>query len=56
MEEPKDIVKEKDMPAAVTVPETPVKPDETVEAEKEKEKEPEIPIQQVPMDGVCGGY
>jgi len=41
-------------------PETPKEPEnatESPEADKdEKTKEPEIPIRQVPMDGICGGY
>lgn len=56
MEEPEGIEKEKDKPSAGTVPEAPAEPDGSTEAGKEKEKVVEIPIKQVPMDGVCGGY
>jgi hypothetical protein len=41
-------------PETPKVSETPVERD--AEAEDGKEKELQIPIQQVPMDGVCGGY
>jgi hypothetical protein len=41
-------------PETPKVPETPVERDAADEDEKEKELQ--IPIQQVPMDGVCGGY
>ena len=41
-------------PATPKVPETPVERDAA--AEDEKEKELQIPIQQMPMDGICGGY
>lgn len=43
-----------------TVPDTPVNPDPVPKAEGEgtdtKEQETTIPIKQVPMDGICGGY
>jgi len=55
MEEQKGTIKENGTPAKPpAVPETPARTDE--ETVKEKEKEPEIPVTQVPMDGVCGGY
>ena len=41
-------------PATPKVPESPVARDTADEDEKKKELE--IPIRQVPMDGVCGGY
>jgi|APDOM4702015159_1054818.scaffolds.fasta_scaffold408726_2 hypothetical protein len=47
-----------DQPAAPKI-ETPAgktdpKPDQADKAEEEKQSE--IPIKQVPMDGICGGY
>ena len=46
--------KDNDNPTTPKVPEIPVERD--AEAEDVKEKEPQIPIRQVPMDGICGGY
>jgi len=46
--------RKKDEPATQPVPETNTGTEDTPEAEKEKE--PQIPIKQVPMDGICGGY
>ena len=52
MENRDGITKDKGNPATPNVPETPPVPDDAAEVEKE----PQIPIQQVPMDGICGGY
>lgn len=39
------------------IPKEPERAPDPPEASKDdKEKEPEIPIRQVPMDGICGGY
>jgi len=54
METRKCNTKDNGNPVTPKVPETPVERDAAVE--DGKEKVPQIPIQQVPMDGVCGGY
>jgi hypothetical protein len=54
VDERNDTDRKKDEPATQPVPETNTGTEESPEAEKEKE--PQIPIKQVPMDGICGGY
>jgi hypothetical protein len=57
MQEPNGDPKDAVEPVAPDAPAAPTADaDESAGAEKEKEKAPEIPIVQVPMDGVCGGY
>jgi len=54
MEERTGITGFKGDPATLHLPETTTEPDDA--AEVEEEKEPQIPIKQLPVDGVCGGY
>lgn len=54
METRNTTTKDNGNPATPKVPETPVERDAANEDGKEKELQ--IPIRQVPMDGICGGY
>ncbi|MDO9309213.1 MAG: hypothetical protein Q7V04_09140 [Deltaproteobacteria bacterium] len=55
MTEPSDVNQIEDKPAARNAPEPGKELDKTDET-KEEANAPQIPVKQVPMDGICGGY
>jgi len=56
MTEPSDVNQIEDKPAAQKAPEPGKEPDKTDETKEKEENVPQIPVKQVPMDGICGGY
>lgn len=55
MTEPNDVNRIEDKPATTKPSEPDKEPDKPDEA-GEKEDVTQIPVKQVPMDGICGGY
>lgn len=55
MTEPSGVNRNEDKPATRNAPEPGKEPDKTDET-KEEENAQQIPVKQVPMDGICGGY
>jgi len=55
MTEPSDVNRNEDKPETQKFPEPGKETDKTDET-TEEENVPQIPVKQVPMDGICGGY
>jgi len=55
MTEPSGVNQIEDKPATRKATEPGKEPDKTDET-KEEENTQQIPVKQVPMDGICGGY
>ena len=55
MTQPSDVNRIEDKPATKK-PSEPVREPDKPEETGEDEDVPQIPVKQVPMDGICGGY